>query len=65
VRVVFTPDGWCDYVYWIENDAKILAMVTRLIEDARRAPFIGLGVYRVEGRGDDQYISIAQCRHHY
>jgi toxin YoeB len=88
VRVAFTPDGWRDYLHWIENDAKILATVTRLIEDARRAPFVGLGkpeplkrelagwwsrritaehrlVYRVEGRGDDQHITIAQCRHHY
>jgi toxin YoeB len=88
VRVVFTPDGWRDYLHWVENDAKVLAAVTRLIGDARRAPFAGLGkpeplkrelagwwsrritaehrlVYRVEGTGDEQRITIAQCRLHY
>ncbi len=88
MRVAFTPDGWRDYRHWIENDAKILAAVTRLIEDVRRSPFAGLGkpeplkrelagwwsrritaehrlVYRVEGQGDAQRITIAQCRHHY
>jgi toxin YoeB len=88
VRVVFTPDGWRDYLHWVDNDTKILAAVTRLIENARRSPFAGLGkpeplkrelagwwsrritaehrlVYRVEGHGDNQRVTIAQCRHHY
>jgi toxin YoeB len=88
VRVVFTPDGWRDYLYWIETDTKILAAVTRLIADVRRSPFVGLGkpeplkrelagwwsrritgehrlVYRVEGQGGDQRVTIAQCRNHY
>jgi toxin YoeB len=43
VRVTFTPDGWRDYLYWAETDRKVLAVLNRLIEDVRRAPFSGLG----------------------
>jgi toxin YoeB len=43
VRVSFTPDGWRDYLYWVENDRRVLAVVNRLIEDVRRQPFSGLG----------------------
>jgi toxin YoeB len=88
VRAAFTPDGWRDYLYWAENDRKVLGGLNRLIEDLRRSPFSGLGkpeplkgelagwwsrritaehrlVYRVEGRGNDQQVVVAQCRHHY
>lgn len=43
MRVTFTLDGWRDYLYWAENDRKVLAVLNRLIEDVRRAPFSGLG----------------------
>jgi len=43
VRVSFTPDGWHDYLYWVENDRRVLAIVNRLLEDVRRQPFSGLG----------------------
>ena len=88
MRVSFTADGWRDYLYWVENDRKILAVLNRLIQDVRREAFSGLGkpeplkgqlagwwsrritaehrlVYRVEGRGGDQQIIIAQCCYHY
>jgi toxin YoeB len=43
VRVTFTPDGWRDYLYWGENDRKLLGVLNRLIEDVRRSPASGLG----------------------
>ena len=43
MRVSFTPDGWRDYLHWIENDRRVLSVLNRLIEDVRRQPFSGLG----------------------
>jgi toxin YoeB len=43
VRVSFTPDGWRDYLHWVENDRRVLSVLNRLIEDVRRQPFSGLG----------------------
>ena len=43
MSVTFTPDGWWDYLYWVENDGKVLAVGNHLIEDVRQAPFSGLG----------------------
>jgi len=43
VRVHFTDQGWDDYRHWMSADAEILERINRLIEDARRTPFTGLG----------------------
>ncbi len=43
MRVSFTPDGWRDYLHWVENDRRVLSVLNRLIEDVRRQPFSGLG----------------------
>ena len=43
MRVVFTPHGWDDYTHWQTTDRSILKRINRLIEDARRDPFTGIG----------------------
>lgn len=43
MRVVFTPHGWDDYTHWQTTDRSILKRIDRLIEDARRDPFAGIG----------------------
>jgi toxin YoeB len=43
VRVVFTPNGWDDYTYWQTADRSIVKRINRLIDDARRDPFAGIG----------------------
>ena len=43
MRVCFTKDGWDDYRHWIETDRNVLQRTNRLIEDARRNPFKGIG----------------------
>ena len=43
VRVVFTPHGWDDYTHWQTTDRSILKRINRLIDDARRDPFAGIG----------------------
>jgi toxin YoeB len=43
VRLVFTPHGWADYLHWQVTDRSVLKRVNRLLEDALRDPFGGIG----------------------
>jgi toxin YoeB len=43
VRLVFTPNGWDDYLYWQQTDRQQVKRINRLIEDALRDPQSGLG----------------------
>lgn len=41
--ISFHRRAWEDYIYWAENDKKILRRINALIEDVQRSPFEGLG----------------------
>ena len=43
MRLVFTPLGWEDYLYWQTNDKPTLKRLNRLLEDTVRNPFEGIG----------------------
>ncbi|HEY8319279.1 MAG TPA: Txe/YoeB family addiction module toxin [Amnibacterium sp.] len=43
MRLVFTDNGWDDYLYWQRTDRAVLKRLNRLIEDALRAPAEGIG----------------------
>lgn len=43
MRLVFTPHGWDDYKHWLATDRATLKRVNRLIDDAMRDPFDGIG----------------------
>ncbi len=43
MRLVFTPNGWDDYRYWLQADRQILKRINRLIDDALRDPTDGIG----------------------
>lgn len=43
MRLVFTPNGWADYGSWLRTDRRMLPRINRLIEDAMRHPFEGMG----------------------
>ncbi|MDH6112608.1 toxin YoeB [Kitasatospora sp. MAP12-15] len=43
MRLVFEDQGWEDYTSWLKSDRKMLARINKLIEDARRDPFAGIG----------------------
>jgi toxin YoeB len=43
VRLVFTPHGWEDYQHWVQTDRATLKRINRLIDDALRDPFTGMG----------------------
>jgi toxin YoeB len=43
MRLVFTPQGWDDYVYWQTRDRAVLKRINRLVEDTVRHPTEGIG----------------------
>ncbi len=42
-NLLFTPEAWQDYTYWIGQDKKTLKKIHRLIAATLRHPFEGLG----------------------
>lgn len=42
-NLVFTPESWKDYTYWMGQDKKTLTKINKLIADTVRSPFEGLG----------------------
>ncbi len=43
MRIVFTPSAWADYLWFQENDRRLLRRINLLIQDATREPFSGIG----------------------
>ena len=43
MRLVFTPNGWDDYTYWLAADRQNLKRINRLIDDALGDPTSGMG----------------------
>ena len=43
MKLVFTELAWEDYLWFQENDRKLLKRMNALIEDAKRSPLKGLG----------------------
>lgn len=39
----WTKEAWSDYVYWQSQDKKTLKRINKLIADAQRSPFEGIG----------------------
>lgn len=43
MKLSFTELGWDDYLWFIENDPKLLKRINELIKNAKREPFKGPG----------------------
>ncbi|MBK4720102.1 Txe/YoeB family addiction module toxin [Azospirillum sp. YIM DDC1] len=43
MKLLFTPHGWDDYLYWQETDRTVLKRINELICDAAQSPFKGIG----------------------
>lgn len=43
MKILFTEDAWQDYLYWQENDLKLLQRVNQLIKEIQQNPFEGIG----------------------
>jgi toxin YoeB len=41
--LVFQTNAWEDYIYWQQQDKKILFRINDLIKDCIRSPFKGIG----------------------
>lgn len=43
MKLAFTTQGRADYVHWQTADRQILKRINRLVEDALRDPYAGIG----------------------
>lgn len=43
MKLIFAEQAWEDYLYWQENDRRILLRINRLISETARDPFRGAG----------------------
>lgn len=41
--ISFTPNGWEEFEYWINNDSDVVARIKDLIKSIRQDPFKGIG----------------------
>jgi len=42
-KIVFADEAWDDYLYWQQQDKRIVRRINELIDAARRDPFAGIG----------------------
>ena len=43
MKLTFTEAGWADYLWFQQNDKKLLKKINTLIKDIQRSPFEGVG----------------------
>ena len=43
MRLIFSDQAWEDYLYWQEQDRRMVVRINRLINEAMRTPFSGTG----------------------
>jgi len=41
--IVFTPYGWEDFEYWLENDLDTAVRIKELLKAIKQNPFTGIG----------------------
>ena len=41
--LVFSDHAWEDYLYWQQNDKKMLQRINHLIKEIKRSPYLGIG----------------------
>jgi len=43
MKIMFTSQGWEDYLYWQKTDKKLIKRINELIKDVKNQPFNGIG----------------------
>lgn len=43
MKLVFAEAAWEDYLYWQQQDRRMLERINKLIREIQRAPFVGIG----------------------
>jgi toxin YoeB len=41
--IVFTPNGWEDFEYWLENNSDTAVRIKELLKAIKQNPFTGIG----------------------
>jgi toxin YoeB len=42
-EILFTPNGWDDFIGWVHTDRKTFEKITLMIEEISRTPYTGKG----------------------
>ncbi len=42
-KITWTLEAWDDYLYWQQQDRKTVKRINKLVQDAQRHPFEGIG----------------------
>lgn len=43
MKLVFAEEAWQDYLYWQKQDRKMVERINKLVQEATREPFAGIG----------------------
>lgn len=43
MKLIFADEAWEDYLYWQEQDKRMVQRISKLIQEIRRKPFAGIG----------------------
>ncbi len=43
MKIVFADAAWDDYLYWQQNDRKMVDKINKIIKEIKREPFSGIG----------------------
>ena len=43
LALAFTPEGWSDFAWWLDEDRQTAKRIRRLAQEALRTPYAGTG----------------------
>ena len=43
MKLIFAAEAWDDYLYWHEQDKRMVERINQLIHEIQREPFTGVG----------------------
>jgi toxin YoeB len=43
VKLIFAEEAWEDYLYWLQQDKRMVERINKLIRETQRQPFAGMG----------------------
>ena len=43
MKLIFAAEAWDDYLYWQNQDKRMVERINKLIQETQREPFAGIG----------------------
>ncbi|MDO8440584.1 MAG: Txe/YoeB family addiction module toxin [Polaromonas sp.] len=43
MKLIFADSAWEDYLYWQQQDRRMVERINQLIKETQREPFVGVG----------------------